>query len=420
MNSKNNSTEIKVSAVHDEPACVIANFFKGFNAPRDTECKLYKKRKHVDIDDIEDSKQQPEYLLHGENERLEYDASSNNFEPSQYIVGIYNPKEKKIELYKAPFVSNATVIAKSKKYLSGPKIKQAKDVRASTMRNALGEAFGTKKAKKAIADLERNRVDATKLADNVIDIVDSVNIAVQNLPTRQQLDDNIERPIPACNVDATDVENVYPISSIIPKKEWQFIRCNSIMKETDLSLKLELLPYSKGQYITKKLGNFNSDTPMRKWQLLYYLSLLLGVYDNRRSHSKEKLLEKLNGPPDALVDGILDRFTILKPGVFGRSKDRSFVIDPQNEDKLLCYILCCILHLDNFMVEITPLAQELGMKPSRLVALFRTLGCIVKGATVSQAEAFNIPKSTAASYKIATLKVPFKLPEMARRGRRRQ
>lgn len=75
------------------------------------------------------------------------------------------------------------------------------------------------------------------------------------------------------------------------------------------------------------------------------------------------------------------------------------------------------MHLDNFIVEVPPLAQQLNLKPSRLVNLFKILGATVKGATVSQAEAFGIPKSSAATYKIATLRVPFKLPEMTRRGR---
>ena len=147
------------------------------------------------------------------------------------------------------------------------------------------------------------------------------------------------------------------------------------------------------------------------------MSLLLGVYSNRRVSNKVKLLERLNSPPETLIDGVLDKFTLARPGQFGRSKDRSFFIDPQHEDKLLCYILTIIMHLDNFIVEVSPLAQELNTKPSKIVALFRVLGAIVKGATVAQADAFGIAKSAANTYKIATFKVPFKLPEMVRRGR---
>ena len=319
--------------------------------------------------------------------------------------------------YKAPLLSTK-VISKSRKNLIGPDIKQ-NNVRASVMRTALGEAFGTKKAKKAIADMERNRIDSDKLVDSAIDIVDSVKTASKDLPTREQLQETVsaDRPTPLADLDATDVEQIYPLYNIIPKNEWTYIRVGSIMKEQDQEKRLEYFPHTKFEYISKKLPTLTQASQMQKLQLLYYLSLLVGVYDNRRVNNKIKLLERINSPPDSLLDGILDRFTISRSTQFGKSKDKSYFIDPQREDKLLCYILAIILHLDNFIVEVSPLAQQLNLKPSRLVTLFKTLGATVKGATVAQAEAFGIPKSSASTYKIATLKVPFKLPEMTRRGR---
>lgn len=399
---------IEVS-VEEGPSVVVSNFFKGVSVPSETEFQLYKKRKH------------DEYVLHGENSRLEYDGESDPLagSASQYVVGVYDKESDKIQLYKAPVVTSK-IIPKSTKALKGPEIKSKGDVRFAAMRNALGEAFGTKKAKKAIADLERNRIDSDKLTDVAVDIVDTVKTASRDLPTRAELQENVSasnRPTPVANVDATDVEQIYPVDSIIPKKELQFIRVGPILKEQDKEAKLELFPYTGSKYVAKKLDIFTQASQMEKLQLLYYLSLLLGVYENRRVSNKQKLLERLNTPPEILVDGILERFTVLRGGQFGKSKNRSYFIDPQNEDKLLCFILAIVLHLDNFLVEISPLAQELGLKPSRIVNLFRILGAVVKGATVAQAEAFGIPKSAAATYKIASLKVPFKLPEMTRRGR---
>lgn len=177
-----------------------------------------------------------EFVLHGENERLEYEGytDSSSQASNQYVVGLFNPEKKSIQLYKAP-VLVSKVVSKSSKNLRGPKIKSKSDTRPSALRNALGEAFGTKKAKKAIADLERNRIDSDKLTDSAIDIVDSVRTASKDLPTRAQLDEitSNDRPTPLANIDATDVEQIYPIESIIPKKELQFIRVSSILKEAD-------------------------------------------------------------------------------------------------------------------------------------------------------------------------------------------
>ncbi|QLG70190.1 hypothetical protein HG535_0A01290 [Zygotorulaspora mrakii] len=408
MSAKRSIAEVHISEYQDHPSVAIGSFFKGFQAPEGTTFDLYKKKTSKD-----------QFILHGENDKLEYNGETDpeSVTSNQYLVGIFNPEKKSVQLYKAPLIASK-IFSKHTKNLSGPTIK-SNDVRSSALRNALGEAFGTKKAKKAIADLERNRVDSDKLVDSAVDIVDSVRTAAKDLPSRQQLEEQVthDRPTPLANIDATDVEQIYPVENIIPKRELQVIRVGPLLKETDHEKRLELLPYNKSQYISKKLPALTQATQMTKLQLLFYLSLLLGVYDNRRVNNKVKLLERLSSPSEILLDGVLERFTVLRAGQIGKSKDRSFVIDPQNEDKLLCYILVVILHLNNFIVEISPLAKELGLKPSKLVNLFRVIGAQVKGATVAQAEAFNIPKSSASTYKIATLKVPFKLPQMTRRGR---
>lgn len=412
MSNKRSISEVQVGEYEPEASLAVASFFRGFRAPSDTGFKLYRNKS-----------QEEKFMLHGENERLEYvgQTDQESAPGSKYVVGVFNKKTNRVDLYQSPILVSK-VISKSKRDLAGPNIKNQGVVRGSVLRNALGEAFGTKKAKKAISDLERNRVDADKLADVAVDIVDTVKTASKGLPTKEEMETAIanDRPTPLANLDATDVEQIYPVENIIPSRELQFIRVNGILKENDIAKKLEFFPYApeSSKYVAKKLTIFKDPSQVVKLQLLYYLSLLLGVYENRRCRSKEQLMEKLNSPPETLIDGILERFTVARGGNFGKSKNRSFFIDPQNEDRLLCYILVIILHLDNFLVEISPIAQEIGIKPSKITSLFRIVGCIVKSATVAQAEAFGINKSDASTYKIASLKVPFKLPEMTRRGRR--
>lgn len=399
--------ELRIASYNKEPNVAVGSFFNGFTVSEDTEFQLYQK-KHTD----------DEFVLHGEGERLDYNGSTLEEDSSGYAIAVYDPVNKSVDLYQAP-VLLGSVTSKAHRKLKGPAVKQ-NNVRNNVQRNALGEAFGTKKAKKAISDLERNRIDADKLADVETDIVDTVKASTDTLPTRDQLTETVlnDRPTPACNVYATTVEDIYPVHNIIPKRELTFIRVGPILGETDNSKRIELLPYKNSQIIASQLATINSETQSQKLQLIYYASLLIGFYQHRRIHNKVALTSELNSPPEILVDGILERFTISRPGQFGRSKDRGFTIDPHNEDKLLCYLLATILHINNFLVEITPLAQELSLKPSRLVGLFKALGCVVKSASVAEAEAFGIPKSQAASYKIASLKVPFKLPQMTRRGRK--
>lgn len=398
-------SKLKIDGFVGEPSIALGSFYNGFSAAKDAEFSLYKNKYN-------------ELLLHGESSHLEYDARVPEDDSSAYAVAVYDPETKKAKLYKAPLLLG-TVSSKAHKRSSGPAVKQA-NTKNYEQRNALGQAFGTRRAKKAIGDLERNRIDADKLSDIQNDIVDTVKTTTDALPTRDELQKKVldDRPTPACFPDATSVEDVYPISSIIPSHELKQIRVKGILSATEMSDKLAQLPYKNSEYIKSKLAIFTSDAQTEKLQLLYYVSLLMGVYNNKRISNKQALATELNDPADALVDGILDRFTIARASQVGRTKARSFTIDPHHEDKLLCYILALILHINGFVIEVNPLAQELSLKPTRLLDLFKALGCTIKPASAKDAASYGIPKAAAASYKIASLKVPFKMPEMTRKGRR--
>lgn len=400
MGKKHATTEVKVTSYEEDTVSAVGSFFNGLQVPK------------VDFDIY---KHKNKFVLHGEAETLEYNGSTNDDEQNDYILGVYDPINKSVDLFKTPFM-NAQVTARNKRKFTGPRVKQI-GKRNYEQRNALGEAFGTKKAKAAITNLEKNRIVADRLQDVEMDIVDTVADATQDLPSRDKMAAEVisDRPTPYANVDATNVEDVYSIESIIPNKEFALLRVQHIISAEE-DARLDLLPYNSSTYINKNLNQYCDQGHLEKVQLLYYASLLLGVYNNRRVRDKQTLMENLGNPAEGLIDGILERFTAGRAGQFGKSKERSYVIDPHNEDRLLCYLLAVVLHVNNFLVELPPLAMELNMKPTRLVGLFRALGAVIKASNLAQAEAFGIPRSSASTYKVATLKVPFKLPEMVRRG----
>lgn len=397
---KRETTEINVESYVDEPVSAVASFFNGLSVP-DIPFDLYKNK-------------QDSFVVHGETDKLEYNGSTVTDEQNDYVVGVYDPVTRSVELYKAPFIQ-AKVTPISKRKYDGPRVKQLGKLNME-QRNALGQAFGTKKAKQTITNLQKNKIDSEKLQDVEMDIVDTVKDATTALPTKEQMAATVlsDRPTPLADVSATNVEAVYPIHNIIPQRELDAIRVNAIQSALDENARLALLPYSQSAYIRRELERALTNTD--KLQLVYYASLLFGVYNNRRVRDKQTLMDRLGQPAETLVDGVLERFAVGKASQFGKSKDRSFTIDPHHEDKLLCYLLALIMHINDFLVELPPLANELNMKPTRLVSLFRALGATIKSLTLAQADAFGIPRSQASSYKVASLKVPFTLPEMMRRG----
>lgn len=401
------TSEIRISSVTDEPAALVGSFFNGLEIPTGLVFDAYKHSRR------------DEYAVHAESATLDYAGQTDTSDSSEYIVALYDPVHKLADLFRAPLLQGK-ITARSKRALNGPLIKLT-GVRNVAQRNALGEAFGTKKAKKAITDYEKNRIDADKLQTAEMDIVDTVLSSTSTLPSRAEMNESVanDRPTPIPNVDATNVEDIYPIDSIIPPRERTAIRVGALLGESDLTAQLDFLPYAKSTFVAKHLPATVASQNTDRLELLYYASLLFGVYENRRVKDKLLLMTRLEDKPaEILIDGVLERFAVARALQFGKSKDRSFVIDPPHEDKLLCYLLALILHISNFQVELPPLANELNIKLRRLADLFRALGAVIKPCTLTQAEAFGVPRASAKNHKVASLKVPFKAPDMARTFKR--
>ncbi|CAN6652463.1 DNA-directed RNA polymerase I subunit Rpa49p [Trichomonascus vanleenenianus] len=401
---KREGGEVKVKSVGKERIAAVS--FGAINPSDDAEFSVYR------------AKTDSRTLVHGENTVFEYEGETEA-DQSKYCVAVYDPESTSVELYPADLVSMSSIV-KAKKGSSGPAVRQA-NVRNALQRSALGEEFGTKKAKKAITDMERNRIEADKLEDLETAIVDVVKTSTESLPSQEERKATLsqDRPIPPHNLETHQVDEVYPVEGIIPSREYAVIRVGPVVKEKTAKGRQALLPHKTSEVIAKRLVNLENgvgdQTEIIK--LIYYASLLLAVYENKRVNNKAALLAKVGNPPEILISGILDRFAVSKAGHFGKTKDRNFAIDPVHENKLLCYLLALLLRIDNYMLEVAPLAKELSLKPSKLAELFKAMGCSVKNATVAQSEAFGIPRSQAANYKIATLSAPLKLPEVAKRKR---
>ncbi|KAK9370176.1 RNA polymerase I associated factor, A49-like protein [Lipomyces kononenkoae] len=380
--------------------------FPGVSVPEDTTFQAYKGPKE-------------QYVIHGETERMEYDGQ-NDPDEDIYYVGVYDPNTRTVELMHAPVMNTSRTI-KAYKNKGVAAVKQV-NVQNRVQMTALGEAFGTKKAKKVISDLERNRIEAEKLESYADSIVDNIKTATENLPSADALREqpSEERPIPPCNEDADDLVNIYPLEGLVSKEEFGAIRVGAIFREQDEKKRVSLLPFKTSEYINNRVAKINNENEMQKLKLLYYAALLMGLYNNRRVSNKRALLQKLNHPAEILVNGLIEKFTESKAGKVGKEKDASFTITPKKEDRLLCYLFAICLRIDEYIVETPALTGELSLRPTRVQDLFRALGCKIRPCSSAQKEALGLTTAEAANYKLATLSLPFKLPDVARRKRTAQ
>ncbi|KIO01880.1 hypothetical protein M404DRAFT_28390, partial [Pisolithus tinctorius Marx 270] len=108
-------------------------------------------------------------------------------------------------------------------------------------RVALGESFGTKKAKLAIKAQERNKVDVSAMETVVDHLQESIQKSTQALPSKGSLFRSLyiastylrgsseeaqatadsTRLVPPYNAEATVPSEVYPLHNIIPETEWK-------------------------------------------------------------------------------------------------------------------------------------------------------------------------------------------------------
>lgn len=106
-------------------------------------------------------------------------------------------------------------------------------------RNQLGEAFGSKKRKIQIKQMEQNKVDV----DSVERVADALNKTIQSSAaariTKEQIEEMVhkERPIPPFNLDATTPAQVYNLDDIAPKSEVKTISIKDFM---NVKLKADL------------------------------------------------------------------------------------------------------------------------------------------------------------------------------------
>jgi DNA-directed RNA polymerase I subunit RPA49 len=455
MGKHNKSVDVEVSTSSGD--AIIASFTNAMQTPETVSLDLYTSTKNPQ-----------KSILHGESidDDLQYDA--DELDDSQYILGVYDPKNKNIKLIKNTKMFSGRVNANKSLINDAKLVKKLKRKDISTegtyaeRRNALGEEFGTKKAKKAITEAARNKIDAGLLEESQIDIVDGIRQTTKSMPNRDQMAKMVEkenRVIPPCHADATNVEGIYPIEEIVPDEILQCFpidiffhnekedenenenededKDKDVEKDVLLS-KLKYLPYvpakergsshqkksifgrlisnvlSERSILSSSSNAHNISDDMRwKLQLISFTSMLVGLYFNRRLNRRDKLMTSYhNVPPSRAINFMLQMFGNSK--ISSSSFDReikSFNVGPKEEDKLLCYIIVLLLTLFEFRLELSTLAADLSLKPSKLLALVRTLGCTIMIANKSDGK-------DAAGSKIAVLRVPFKVPDLVRRFKR--
>ncbi|KAI5868105.1 RNA polymerase I associated factor, A49-like protein [Durotheca rogersii] len=278
------------------------------------------------------------------------------------------------------------------------------------LRTDLGEAFGTKKAKKALAAVTQNAIgrenaasDADgsprKLNSSSLALMESVNDVTAGMASREDLQAAADaaKPVPPGNFDAQEIHDVYTpailigneILNNVPIKEWQ----DHLKKGINLAM--------PSAFIASRLAAVGAGPDsVNRLRALRYLDFLIkfvkagrpgkerGV---RRIPPRDKLRELLQPAPEPVIENIRRKFSTS-------GEMRKFHID-------LVYTYCCALAaiLSNYSFETSKIRYDLGLDETQFGQYFREIGGKVK-ATKGAIKGTRV--------QVAVLALPLEFPKV--------
>lgn len=268
------------------------------------------------------------------------------------------------------------------------------------LRTDLGHAFGTRKAKKALAALTENAIvddggKSGKLSATSVAVLADIGKITSTMATKEELQAvaDAAKPIPPGNFDAQEIQDVYPLHLLvgsellnaIPIKDWQ----DAVKKGTNKVL--------TSAFIASRLNPVGEgpDSAIRL-KALRYLEFLIKFSKCAKGRTpkiphSDKLRELLQPAPEPVIQNIRRKFSANQ------------VVDKFHRDKIFTH--CCALAavLSNFEFETSKIRYDLGLDDKQFGQYFREIGGKVKKAVGAE-------KGT--QVQMAVLSLPLEFPKV--------
>lgn len=282
-------------------------------------------------------------------------------------------------------------------------------------RNVLGQTFGTKKARKAIASVTENAISdksarrangdkPQKLDASQAAVLSTIAEKTKNMATKAELAQQMEdtKPRPRANKDAENVQDVYTVDNLIgteimksiPIKQWQ--DAMRAKKEVVLSSRFVALRISKCQANVEKL------------KILRYMLLMLEVINAcrvmksiRSLPRREELKQLLGDMPEAVLENIKRRFASGNE------------ISKYNFDLMITHLCAMACLVENFEVDTFDLKEDLKLENKEMSQYFMEIGAKIAVLGDAERKRLGLEKAAAAQRKVAKLKLPLEFPKIS-------
>lgn len=275
-------------------------------------------------------------------------------------------------------------------------------------RNDLGRAFGTKKAKKALASITENAISRGSQPGKTDAATQAMIAAMakdaEGMATREELNAEADasKPRPKANLSATDIKDVYTVDSLIgidilkavPVLEWQ----------QAIKAKKEIVVSS--QYVASRITK--SASSPEKLRILRYLLLLIEIHKGSTNKfgrgkmlpKREEMKKIAGGMPEPVIESARRQFS--SDGTM--SKYQSDLLTTH-----ICALACLV---DNYTVDMYDLQSDLRMEPKVMSQYFHEIGAKTSALPEHYRKDLGLDKAGAAQRKMAKLKLPLEFPKI--------
>lgn len=235
-----------------------------------------------------------EILLHSDahpklNHVASEEPSETGRDPVNHYIGIHDPRTGELQLMQATALKLTTALRKEVEEVIKQRELAEKEVRSvQSRREELGMAFGTKKAKRAIAERTINAISSQGVSSsggpiptNAVAeaVLDSIKDSLVDMPTRDELQSVVDdaKPRPKANASATELGDVYPIKTLVPR---------GVLEEIDVTDWERLLKDKEdvkttSRYVAHRMVSLEKKT--EKLKALRYVLALVDFHANLRA-----------------------------------------------------------------------------------------------------------------------------------------
>ncbi|KAJ7153500.1 Rpa49 subunit specific to nuclear RNA polymerase I [Mycena crocata] len=394
------------SVAPEEVGPVLVSF-PSLEAPPSTVFRCYRKKAKT-------TAEEGKLLVAAETDAVEFETNEEETghvagAGCRYVIAVHNKR-----------TSALTVLPTAlSPHILSHKVKALKSIEPSAApsateyfqaRTALGETFGTKKAKAAIRARERNRVDVSAMEGVMDFVMAGIDKGAEGLMTLEEAKElaDTNRVVPPFDATATEPADIYPLHGIIPEPEWKALPISAFYEAGSAQARKELLPFRGSDWVNARIESTMEQADKEKkrnLKTLFYISCMMAFRrTTERKFSKEDLPAKLSSVPGPVLDSLLARFTECPRG---STEPRT---TPALQLLLLSHIFALCLRVDNYAADHAVISRDLSMATEKTNMVFKSLGCKIVKLGERERTRLGLPDRVA-DEKRAVLTAPVQFPK---------